>query len=95
MAGQFLERRIGAVGRNELYQFHFFELVLANHAAGILAIRACLRTKTGRVRHIFPGHICCVENIFPGLLTNISKRDVQHGNRGTEEEQEQNKYGDQ
>ena len=38
VACQFLERRIGIVGRHELHQFDFLELVLTNHAACVLAV---------------------------------------------------------
>ena len=53
MTGEFLERRVGILGAHDVHQFHFLELVLANHAARVLAGRARLRAKARRVRHEF------------------------------------------
>ena len=53
MTGQLLERRVGILGPHDLHHLDLVELVLANHAARVLARGARLRAKTRRVRHEF------------------------------------------
>ena len=56
-----------------MYQFHFFELVLANHAASIATIAARLTAKTGRVAGEFNAIIAQLsvfENPVPGDISH-------------------------
>ena len=47
--GQLLQCLVRLFGAHKLYHFHLFKLVLADHAAGVASITACLAAKTGTV----------------------------------------------
>ena len=49
MAGQFFQRLPGLVGAHDLHQLHLVELVLADHAARVLAVAAGLGAEARRV----------------------------------------------
>jgi len=49
VAGEFFQRGPRLRRMHHLHQFHLVELVLADHAAGVLAVAARLRAKAGRV----------------------------------------------
>lgn len=47
MAGHFLKRGVGILGPANLHELHLLELVLADHAAHVLAVRARLGAEAG------------------------------------------------
>ena len=49
MADHFFQRGIGGIGVDDLYHFHFVELVLANQAARVFAVRTGFAAETGRM----------------------------------------------
>jgi len=53
VTGQGFKGGVGFPGPDELHQFDLFELVLADQAAGVLAVAAGLAAKTGGVAHVF------------------------------------------
>jgi hypothetical protein len=61
---QFFQSSVRLLWTDHMHQFHFFELVLANHAARILAIRAGLRTKARCMRREFQRQISVFQNSF-------------------------------
>ena len=50
MTEQFFQRGIGLVRMHDLHQLHLVELVLAYHAARVLAVGTGLAAETRRVR---------------------------------------------
>ncbi len=58
MAGQFFEQFVRLFRMRDLHQLHLVELVLADHAAGVLAVRTRLAAETWRVANEFQRQVC-------------------------------------
>ena len=61
--GQFFEGVVRAVGVGDLHQLHLLELVLAEHAAGVLAVGAGLGAETGGVGGVFERQFGFVDDL--------------------------------
>ena len=63
MAGQLLERRLGVLRSRDLNEFDLFELVLADHAARVLAVGPRLAPETRGLRGVAQRQLVGVEDL--------------------------------
>ena len=65
MGGQLIQAGPGRFGPDQLHQFHLLELMLANHAPGVLPVAAGLAAEAGRVADMADGQRIPIENQVP------------------------------
>ena len=86
--GQFFVRALGIVRRSEVHEFDLLELMLPDHAASILAVRARFRSETRRVRRQLHGELIRLEDPVPAEVghRNLRRRNQVEGSfiRGLE-----------